>query len=76
MGWDQAKPLATQRELFAELEPQEQNIITLLRDHSDLNIDQLAVRGQMTNSQISSVLLQLEFKGLVQSHPGKRFSLI
>jgi len=76
MGWNQKKPLATQRELFEELEIPEKNVITLLRDHNDLNIDQLAIRAQMTNSQISAVLLQLEFKGLVQSQPGKRYSLV
>ena len=76
MGWNQAKPLATQIQLFETLDEAEQKVVEALQSKEELNIDQLSISCKMTNSEISAVLLQLEFKGLIMSSPGKIFSLV
>jgi len=75
LGWDEPKPIATQTAMFQTLSPKEQTVISYLRDFDEANIDQLSMKCAMTNGEISAVLLQLEFKGLVIPSPGKRFSL-
>lgn len=75
LGWNEPRPIATQTALFQTLTAKEQSVIAYLRDFEEANIDQLSMKCEMTNGEISAVLLQLEFKGLVIPSPGKRFSL-
>jgi len=75
LGWDQPKPIATQTAMFQTLTDKEQRVIAYLRDFDEANIDQLSMNCKLSNGEISAVLLQLEFKGLIIPSPGKRFSL-
>lgn len=79
LNWDidvkQSKSVV-QKQLFVELEADEQTIYRLLQDTKELTIDQIATQSNIPMSKTSSILLQMEFKGLVQAFPGKRFSLV
>lgn len=65
-----------QRELFLELSEEEKIIVDLLRQRDQLGIDDLAMKLDTTGSQISTILLNLEFKNLIKSLPGSRYTLI
>ncbi len=51
-------------------------IKTLMDNDSELMIDELSQRCGLLINRIASILLNLEFRGLVTSLPGKRFRLV
>jgi DNA processing protein len=59
------------------LGPQERKVIQLLKEHkAGVVIDELSLRTEIPPSTLASVLLSLEFGGLVSSLPGKRYKLV
>jgi DNA processing protein len=68
---------AIQTQLFVELSDNERIIMAILRQsETSVPIDTLSKDAKLNPSQIASLLLTLEFKGLVQALPGKRFGLV
>ncbi len=76
MGWEQKPAAGIQKQLFENLNDQERLIIELFQQEKSLSIDYLSYQCQLSQSQLSALLLELEFKGIVRSLPGNRFSLI
>ena len=76
MSWQQAvdKPVRIQKQLFIELNDEEQKVADALQEH-ELYIDQLCSMVSMPMGKVSAVLLGMEFKGLVVSLPGKMYKL-
>ena len=67
---------ASERSLNLEnLSEQERTVVAVLLAAKDLHIDEVAWRTQITMGQLASVLLNLEFAGIVKNMPGKRFKL-
>ncbi|WP_186756879.1 DNA-processing protein DprA [Echinicola salinicaeni] len=54
---------------------EEQTILKLLSDNQELEIDNLSWQSQIPVSQLASLLLNLEFQGLIKSFPGKKYGL-
>lgn len=76
MLWDQLdETKSIQTQLFVNLEPQEKAIVEYLKENQKITIDQLAYQFNTSQSELASLLLNLEFKGIVKSLPGKRFIL-
>lgn len=77
LGWksELEKPKAIQKQLFVELNPEEQIIFDEVSKHQSISIDEIAVNLKAPISQVSTQLLMLEFKGLVQQLPGKIYEL-
>jgi len=77
MGWDkQQSPKNIQKELFVDLSNEEKNIIDLLNKSEDIGMDRLIYETNFSNSQMASLLLNLEFKGLIKPLPGSRYMLV
>jgi len=77
MDWHPSSPQkASQLSLFQELEPQHLAIVELLRAENDLTIDLMGQQLNWPQHVLSPILLDMEFKGLVRSLPGKRYSLV
>jgi len=77
MGWDtekQKKPLV-QRKLFVNLTPDEEAIVKLLEQHTQVSVDTLCIELQTTTSLVAAALLNLEFEGIVKNLPGKMYCL-
>lgn len=76
MNWDtnSTAPKVIQTSLFVTLEPDEQKLFDLLKG-GDCFIDEITIESQLPMSRVSSLLLNLEFKGLVTSLPGKMYRL-
>jgi DNA processing protein len=73
---DAAKP-AAQAQLFVELSDNERIIVDILKKSEvSVPIDTLSILAKMNHSVLASLLLSLEFKGIVQVFPGKRFGLV
>ncbi len=63
-----------QQQLFVELSEDESRMIGMIRDAREITIDSLTYRMAMTPSEVSGMLLTLEFKGLLRSLPGKKYT--
>lgn len=75
MRWEEIPNQAIQTQLFVELSQREQSIVDFIRSHKELPIDALQHLMQIPSSELSSLLIQLEFKGIVRPLPGKRYML-
>ncbi len=78
MRWDELdKTKSIQTQLFAELTDNERVVIHILQQsEGGAMIDALSHQTQLNHSAIASLLLTLEFKGLIRSLPGKRYTLV
>ena len=78
LGWDNSKKpsRAVQKQLFVELNNEEQNLIDVVTKHKSPSIDDIAHSLQLPISQVSTQLLMLEFKGLIKQLPGKIYELV
>jgi DNA processing protein len=74
MGWDNqpVQPKA-QPELFVALTDDEENMLALIREKGEITIDKLVYESGLPASKVAATLLKLEFEGLVQNLPGKRY---
>lgn len=78
MNWDASAPAAGKQPIadLDKFEPEEKTVIkTLIENKNQLMIDELSWRTGMNVSQLASVLLTLEFQGLIQPLPGKVYKL-
>lgn len=78
LNWDQTAGNTAPAEktlLALEFTEEESQILALFRQQADWHIDELSWRSQVPVSKLSSLLLNLEFKGIIRSLPGKKFQL-
>jgi len=77
MGWNQIgkKHLPKQQKLFVELNNDEQKLVNVIKEKESIMIDDLCLLCEMPMSKVSSMLLTLEFSGVVKSLPGKMYRL-
>ncbi len=75
LGWEiKKKGEVIQSQLFVELTAEEEMIIEILREQGKTTIDVLAILVNLPVSKVSSMLLKLEFSGMVLSYPGKVYA--
>ncbi|HYQ56148.1 MAG TPA: DNA-processing protein DprA [Draconibacterium sp.] len=76
MGWEKTnKADAVQSSLFIDLNTDEQKVVDLLKQKGELFIDQIAAELKQPASRVSAILLNLEFKNVLLSLPGKMYKL-
>jgi DNA processing protein len=75
MGWEEKATHVPQKQLFLDLNSEEQVVFDRLSEEDHLSLDTLSIACGWPVSKTSNTLLQLEFKGVVRSLPGKRYSL-
>ena len=64
-----------QAPLFVELSEVEQRVVDLLRSKEEASIDWIHHQAKIPLSELASVLLNLEFNGVVRSLPGKHYTV-
>ncbi len=64
---------AIQRKIFVELDEEEKLIAEMVKAHKEPEIDFLLHLSKMQMSKLATVLLSLEFKGVIKSLPGKKY---
>jgi len=80
MSWEKqdinAKP-NVQTALFRDLSNEEQGIVSILRQNQEgIQFNELAIQLEKPISKISSLLLEMEFKGLVRCFPGNLYKIV
>jgi DNA processing protein len=66
-----------QAQMFVELTDNQQLIVNVMQQsEGGVTIDALAYQTQLSQSITASLLLELEFKGVVRTLPGKRFTTV
>lgn len=78
LNWDiKEKPKkAIQKQLFVELNQNEQKIYDYLQKEGIQLLDTIALDCAIPMFQLSSILLQMEMKGILKPLPGKLFELV
>ena len=82
MGWQndavrrQALSEGIERQLFPELSPEEQKIVSLLQQTNDLQLNILSVKTGIAINQITALMFQLEMKGVVKALAGGMYHLL
>lgn len=74
MNWEN-KPIkhGIQRKLFLDLNQKEKSILNLFQTSEQLGVDFIAYNVNMKTSEVSSLVLDLEFKGLLRPIPGNQY---
>ena len=82
MGWQndvvrrQALAEGIERQLFPDLSPEEQKIVSLLQQTNDLQLNILSVKTGTPINQITALMFQLEMKGVVKALAGGMYHLL
>lgn len=77
MGWNSTHPKIVQPKLFYDFSEEEEFVYKLLKDIQQMSIDEVVSQcPSFTPSKIASILLQLEFNGIIECKPGKLYRVI
>ena len=82
MGWQedaqlvQARREGIERSCFPPLSQEEQQVIRALADSGDLQLNVLSVKTNIPTGQLTSMLFQLEMKGVVRPLAGGSYHLL
>ena len=78
MQWPEEAPLDEKPVIFTEDDFNEEEwavISTIKKEGKELHIDDLTWKCKINSGQLATILLNLEFRGIVNSIPGKKYSL-
>ena len=76
MGWTAEKKIKSkQPQLFIELTPEQKMVTEIIANSDKIAIDELSLQAKIPMSKIASMLLELEFDGVVKTLPGKIYKL-
>jgi DNA processing protein len=80
LNWDievkNSKQKLVRNSIPEHLTENERIIYVQLLEDKAIHIDELSWKTQIDMSQLSSILLSLEFQGLVKAMPGKKFGIV
>lgn len=73
MRWDRQHGEERQTTLFRELTEEEKKIMDCFDNQHVVNLDDLIVKTELPTTKLASLLLNLEFDGILMALPGKRY---
>jgi len=77
LNWDlETQKTNVQKRLFVELDAEEQTVYNYLQAKEKELMDVIALECNFPIHKISSLLLNMELKGVVRPLPGKLFEII
>lgn len=78
MGWERGNqnPAPRQKVLFVELSEEEKKLISVLKNEGKISLDSLSLILNWPVSKLSSILLNLEFEGIIRTYPGNYYKLV
>lgn len=65
-----------QRQLFVQLDENENKIVKAMVSRRDYSIDEISIESGLSISKTATVLLSLEFKGIIKTLPGKQYKIV
>ena len=75
MQWDAKKKQPVQRQLFVEMNMEEQSIYNIIAQEGEANIDAICRASGIPINKLSAILLQMEMKGVVISQPANIYKI-
>lgn len=76
LNWQPEKSkVPAQKSLFSELDDKEKSVYELLSAENEMTIDAVCRSLDMPVFKLSSLLLQMEFKGLIKCYPGNVYRI-
>lgn len=82
MGWvtdvqmSEARQQGIERQLFPSLSPDEALVVDTLRQQNDIQINMLAVKTNLPIARLTSLLFEMELKGMVKVLAGGTYHLL
>jgi DNA processing protein len=78
LNWNDKKEQkkTQQRQLFVTLTPNEELIVNTLKEKGDLDIDTLLLETKLLPAKAATILLTMEFEGILRCLPGKVYRLL
>ena len=77
LNWEiEEKERTVQKQLFVELEEDEQKLYDLLKHQGKAELDLLSLNSKFPTFKTASLLLNMELKGAIRPLPGKMFEII
>ncbi len=77
LNWNDDETITSvQKQLFVDLDENESKVIDVMSFNEDIQIDKISIDCGLSMSKTAVVLLNLEFKGLVKTLPGKQYRKI
>ena len=82
MGWmdetlrQQANTDGIERNLFPDLSPEEEQVVSLLQQTNDLQLNIITVKTDIPIGRLTALLFQLEMKGVVKPMAGGMYHLL
>ena len=78
LNWELKKKVekVIQNQLFVSLEPDEQKVYDYLLKTGKEDLDSIAIACELPTYKLSSLLLNMELKGVIKPLPGKLFEMI
>ena len=73
MRWERRQAEERQTTIFREFSEEEQLIMDCFGSQSIVNLDDLIVKTDLSTTKLASLLLNLEFDGILMALPGKRY---
>ncbi|CAG0976163.1 MAG: DNA-protecting protein DprA [Bacteroidetes bacterium] len=65
-----------QHKLLLDLNEEETKIANLLKQTFSVGIDDISIASDMPLSKVTTLLLEMEFKGIIKALPGKHYKLV
>jgi DNA processing protein len=77
MGWDEStSDKSRQLQLMLDLDTTEKDLVGIVKNSPEISIDQLTLLSGLSNGELASKILSLEFRGILKTLPGKRYVAI
>lgn len=76
MRWDvDTKVVPKQMRLFRDFSDEEKKVIDAFKNNNIVHLDDIIINTELSPSKLASVLLSLEFDGVLTALPGKRYQI-
>ena len=76
LNWDKPSiPQFIQTQIPFDLSPNEELLISLIKGETD-TLDSISIEADLPISKASALLLNLEFRGIIKTLPGKRYQIL
>jgi DNA processing protein len=77
MNWEEGNNKPEKLKVdYSDLNPEESQVVNLLLGRDSVLLDDLSWKSQIPVGRVAATLLNLEFRGIVKSLPGKKYKLI
>ena len=76
MGWMETRKKKTvEKKLFYDLSPEEQIILSLLQQQTQMHIDDIYLQSKLSSSVLAAAILNLELQNIIIQLPGKHYKV-